>query len=130
VVLLQPTSPLRVAEDIDGCIQLCVNHGAHSAISVAAVEQHPYWMFSLGTDARLTPYEVKRPTSTRRQDLPALHIPNGAVYVVDRLWFERHHKFISEGTVGYEMPMERSIDIDSENDLHMAELLVEYSTAS
>src|SRR5690349_10929106 len=48
VVLLQPTSPLRIAGDIDGAIELLVSSGAGACVTVREADEHPYWMFRLG----------------------------------------------------------------------------------
>ena len=53
LVTLQPTSPLRTAEDIEGCIAACVAKDAASACSVVEVAKNPYWMFTLGEDQRM-----------------------------------------------------------------------------
>ncbi|MFD2881197.1 hypothetical protein ACFTAO_43470 [Paenibacillus rhizoplanae] len=47
VVLLQPTSPLRLIDDIDGCIEHMVNIGAPACVSVTKPDKSPYWMYTL-----------------------------------------------------------------------------------
>lgn len=42
---------------------------------------------------------------------------NGAVYVAAVDWYRRTRTFLSEETVAYTMPRERSYDIDSEDQL-------------
>src|SRR5687767_5058839 len=80
VVLLQPTSPLRTAADIDAaCAQLAAS-GAPSCVSVCMAEQSPYWMYRLNGSRRLEPL-LEAPTgATRRQDLPPVYVLNGAIY--------------------------------------------------
>lgn len=116
VVLLQPTSPLRLAADIDGAIRLCAERKAPSCVSVCAVRENPWWMYRLGGDGRLAPL-IPGAIPTRRQDLPRVVAPNGAVYVARADWLARERKFITTDTVAYEMPAERSLDIDTEPDL-------------
>ncbi|MDP3871348.1 MAG: acylneuraminate cytidylyltransferase family protein [Methyloversatilis sp.] len=123
VVLLQPTSPLRTAADIDGAIRLCVAREAFSCVSVCAVQQSPYWMFQLSDDHRLLPL-FPEAAITRRQDLPEVHALNGAVYVARADWLRQERRFVASGTIGYEMPLERSLDIDTESDfMHLKYLL-------
>lgn len=120
VVLLQPTSPLRAAGDIDGALELCEKSGAPACVSVGRAAQNPYWMFTIGQDGSMTPlFPEKLPA--RRQDLSAVYALNGAVYVARTAWLVAERTFISPRTVAYEMPRERSVDIDTESDLQLAE---------
>lgn len=115
VVLLQPTSPLRVAEDIDRALERCVAARAPACVTVCEAEQSPYWMYKLEAGNRLSPL---LPThATRRQDLPPAYVLNGAAYVADTAWLASSRSFLTPETVGYEMPIERSLDIDTEADL-------------
>ncbi|MGH8249557.1 MAG: cytidylyltransferase domain-containing protein [Steroidobacteraceae bacterium] len=120
VVLLQPTSPLRTERDIDGALELCDQAAAPACVSVCRAAQSPYWMFTVGSDKSIKPLFPDR-LPARRQDLPAVYSLNGAVYVAvtERLRAER--TFITSRTVAYEMPADRSVDIDAESDLQRAE---------
>jgi CMP-N,N'-diacetyllegionaminic acid synthase len=120
VVVLQPTSPLRTTEDIDGCLELCVSLGAPACVSVSEVEESPYWMVTMGDNARLRPL-LTEVQFTRRQDLPPVYSLNGAVYVASIPWFEREKRFVSSETVGFVMTAERSHDIDTEQDFARVE---------
>lgn len=128
LVTLQPTSPLRTAEDIEGCIAACVAKDAASACSVVEVAKNPYWMFTLGEDQRMRRLLDQNPMPTRRQDLPDVYMPNGAVYVnrIDSL--KDGGTLITQETVGYVMSAERSLDIDSEFDLRLCDLLLTHGS--
>ena len=116
LVLLQPTSPLRTAADIDAALERCVCTGALSCVSVTAVEQSPYWMYRIGGDERLSAIIETPHGLTRRQDLPAVYALNGAVYVADVTELRRSLAFVGTDTVAHVMPPERSIDIDNAAD--------------
>lgn len=120
VVLLQPTSPLRTAEDIDKTIEQCEVLNAPACVTVCETDQSPYWMFTLEREAYLLPI-VQRSLLTRRQDLPSTYILNGAVYVARTDWFLKERTFISTTTVAYIMPASRSVDIDTEEDFHQVQ---------
>ena len=60
--------------------------------------------------------------SMRRQDLPEVFKPNGAIFIISSISFKKTEKFITNKTVGYEMEAHLSIDIDSENDFRLAEI--------
>lgn len=122
VVLLQPTSPLRRVADIDGALRTCLDAGAPTCIGVCEPAKSPWWMFRKDDQGRLT--RLMGPAATRRQDLPTVWAANGAVYVARIPWLRQAASFVGEGTIGWEMPPERSVDIDTEMDFRLAELLV------
>lgn len=119
VVLLQATSPLRSVEDIDGCIEHCITAGANACVSVTQAEQNPYWTYTLATGGAMQPLIQPKQNFSRRQDLPQVYILNGAVYVAYRDWLREHKTFMTEETLGFVMPQERSLDIDTELDLQI-----------
>lgn len=123
VVLLQPTSPLRSAEDVEAALELCVRHGAPACVSLCAADKPPFWMHGLDKRLRLQPILPELQHTARRQDLPQAFAVNGAVYVACTDWIRARDSFIGPETIGYVMPRERSIDIDDELDLIIAEAL-------
>jgi len=125
VLLLQPTSPLRSAEDIDGIWQFCQERSAPSAVSVCEVGKHPYWMYQRNAAQRLEPFIKGRPNVTRRQDLPPAYALNGALYLARIDWLLEQQNFIGPETLGYIMPPERSVDLDTLQDWRWVEFLIE-----
>jgi len=126
VVLLQPTSPLRTAEDIDGCVELAVGRRAKSCITVSKVDQHPWWMFSLAGDSVMVPF-VERAndgSAYQKQKLPELYILAGSVYVADSAWLRESRTLFTPDRLGYVIPQERAVDIDTEVDLITAASLM------
>jgi len=122
VVLLQPTSPLRSAEDIDAALSLCIERDAPACVSVCEAGDSPYWMFDKTAEDRLKPF-MEGALPLRRQALPPLYSLNGAVYVARPEWLTARHGFLSEQTLAYVMPPERSVDIDTLFDFRLAECL-------
>lgn len=125
VLLLQPTSPLRTAEDIDGIWQYCQERNSPSAVSVTEVGKHPYWMYQSDDEHRLQPFIKGRPVVTRRQDLPQALALNGALYLARTEWLLKQGSFIGPETLGYIMPPERSVDLDTPQDWSWVEFLIE-----
>lgn len=123
VVLLQATSPLRSAADLDGCIEHCVTKCAKACVSVTQTEQSPYWMYTLQPGGAMVPVMPSGVQVTRRQNLPPTYALNGAVYVADSAWLRERRSFLAEETLGYVMPRERSLDIDTELDFRVLESL-------
>ena len=121
VVLLQATSPLRTAGDIDACIAAAAE--AHApAVTVAPAAKPPQWMYRLGENRSLSPFTQAE--GGRRQEFETLYLLNGAVYVAETDWYRRNRTFIGDDTVGIVMPVERSVDIDSAFDLAVARALI------
>ena len=125
VVWLRPTVPLRTVQDVEAALQQLIETGADCVRSVCPAEHHPYWMKRLKGD-RLVPFvegiDVAR--YYQRQLLPPVYRLNGAV---DVTWYRTvmEKGLLYSGDVrGYVMPVERSIDLDSELDFALAELLL------
>ena len=124
VVLLQTTSPLRNVADIDGCIRHCVSSGASACVSVSEAEQSPFWMYTLDSGGQMQPLIPTDKVYAQRQKLPPAYILNGAVYVAFCTWLLEHKTFVGEGTLGFVMPGERSLDIDTELDLKIFNMII------
>lgn len=121
VVLLQPTSPLRVSTDIDEAIQRCIGKNVTSVVSVAEASKSPYWMYQMQSGGELTPFVEN--AASNRQQLPQAYALNGAVYVLEVAALLGNRKIIDAQTLGYVMPAERSYDIDSETDFLVCDFL-------
>ncbi|MGM4906784.1 acylneuraminate cytidylyltransferase family protein [Tardiphaga sp. 866_E4_N2_1] len=124
VVLLQPTSPMRRADDIDGALECCVNSGALSCVSVCEPDKSPYWMLTMGSDRKVHSLFPEDQIPARRQDAPSVVALNGAVYVAPASHLVAGGNFLTKHTVGYPMPKERSFDIDTELDLRIVESIL------
>ena len=124
VVLLQPTSPLRTADDIDACIEKMQEARAPACVSVTKTDKPPQWMYALQDDDRLAPVLPEEERVTRRQDAAPTYVLNGAVYVADTEWLLEHKSFMHDETAAYLMPSERSVDIDNELDMRVVEVIL------
>jgi len=124
VVLLQPTSPLRTVEDIDGCIQHCILTESPACVSLTEVQQSPYWMYHLDDNMKLKPFVQNGEEINRRQDLPKVYALNGAVYIAESRFILKHKSFLAKETTGYVISIENSVDIDTELDFAYCEWLI------
>ena len=123
VVLLQPTTPLRTHEDIDAAVDLLVKSKADSVVSVYLVEDnHPIRMYKI-SDGFLKPYD-KEPEGNLRQDLPDVFHRNGAVYACRCSQIIEKRSLFGNKILPYFMPKERSVNIDDEFDLKIADFLL------
>jgi len=125
VILLQPTSPLRLPEDIRGAHEQLHASGAPAVIGICEAESHPYLVKRLTPEGRLENFIDHGIAYPRRQDLPPAYRPNGAVYVNRTESLVRDQTFIPPGTHGYVMPVSRSLDIDTLWEFNLAEILLE-----
>lgn len=124
VLLLQPTSPLRTAEDIEAAVALLMSKRAKSVVSVCSVEHHPLWTKCIDAEGQLYPWLTTKEMPQRRQELPEIFRLNGAIYLTRRDALLKHKSFHPPGTFGYVMPIERSLDIDTPWDLLLADLIL------
>lgn len=124
IILLQPTSPLRTAADIDAALERFLSAGATNCISVCPASEHPHWMFTSDDRHCLKRYEQGSFGAQRRQDLPQLFIPNGAMYIIQAKLLEQAGSMILEGATAYEMDAADSVDIDNEIDFQLAQILL------
>jgi len=123
VATLQPTTPFRTAVDIDEAIELLQASGADSVIGVVRIyDVHPARVKRI-EGQRLLSYCVSEDETTRRQDLPPAYLRNGAIYVTRRDVVDRGSLRGSD-QCPYEMPAERSVNIDGPLDFLLAEALV------
>jgi CMP-N,N'-diacetyllegionaminic acid synthase len=122
VVLLQATSPLRTAQQVEAAIGKFVETGADSVTTVCAVEDSPYWMQRLDGD-RLRPLMPEGQRHGRRQDLPPVYRLTGAVYVTRRNVVMEQGRLLGEDTRAIVVGRRESVDVDDELDLRLAELI-------
>lgn len=129
VVVLQPTSPLRIAADVDAAVTLCATKKAPACVSVTACSKPPQWTFQMNGRQQLLPIVADQAVGSRRQDLPPAFALNGAVYVIRTDWLLTGGEVMTPSTVAYEMPKERSVDVDDATDLAIAETLASAGAA-
>jgi len=130
--LLQPTNPLRTADDIDGAIELLERTGADSVISFADTgERHPARMKSIDpeTGRVADPPFSEAYEGMRRQDLPKLYLRDGSVYLTRRDVLMNANSLKGRDCRAWIMPQERSWNIDTPFDLFIVEQMLRYQRA-
>jgi CMP-N-acetylneuraminic acid synthetase len=118
IVLLQPTSPYLRPESIDRAVQEFCRADALCLKAVRKAADHPNWMLR-PQGSLLVPYNQDK--VTRRQDLPALYYPCGAIYVYDRRLLARSELDPSEPVSWIELDWPECMDIDNPEDLLLAQ---------
>jgi CMP-N,N'-diacetyllegionaminic acid synthase len=124
LLCLQPTSPLRGAEDIDAAVDLADSTGADAVVSGVAAAQHPYWMKTLDDAGRISPFMSVTPAPARRQDLPPVYALNGAIYLARREVLLERETWYTDRTHMYVMPEERSFDVDTPWDVRLVDIIL------
>jgi N-acylneuraminate cytidylyltransferase/CMP-N,N'-diacetyllegionaminic acid synthase len=122
---LDVTSPLRLPQDIVGAIRLLEERNVSSVITGAPARRSPYFNL-VELDKNGVP-RVAKPLAegiVRRQDAPRTYDMNASIYVWKRDVFLRHPAVFYDDTLLFEMPEERSTDIDSELDFEIVEMLL------
>ncbi|MFT9494662.1 cytidylyltransferase domain-containing protein [Anaerosolibacter sp.] len=123
ICVLQCTSPLTKASDIDGTIKKLIETGMDGAVSICEAEVNPYWTNVFKGD-RLEYFIEEGKNITRRQDLPEIFRLNGAIYVVKTEVLLSERTLEPKNITGYVMSNESSIDIDTMQDFMLAEFLM------
>lgn len=125
ICLLQPTEPFRTSTDLEQCLELGVAGGCDSVISVVRVfATHPILMKRIEGD-RLLPFCLEEREGTRRQEYdPPAYMRNGSIYLTRRDVLMRQNSIWGQTIRPYVMPLERSVSIDTELDLKLAEIMM------
>jgi CMP-N,N'-diacetyllegionaminic acid synthase len=118
VILLQPTSPLRDHRDIDNAFESMFDSNAKSVVSVYELDNKCLKVFTENSSGHLRSAFNDKYPFMRRQDLPLTYMPNGAIYIVKIISFQADNSFMTDRTLGFVMPKEVSVDIDSLSDLN------------
>ena len=124
IVLLQPTSPLRTREDIDGAVELLSSKKIKGVAGVMECFQSPIWSNSLPKNGCMKNFIKSKYANGNRQELPVFYHLNGAVFVAYSDYIKEQKSFIGDKTFAYIMPKDRSVDIDDEVDFKIAEFLI------
>lgn len=110
VILMQPTSPFRTAEDIQNALYLLNSSKGDAVISVTEAPND--LCYEVGFAKRL-------------RDVPNVVVPNGCLFLITReALLDGYSWFTAPLTYGYSMPKDRSLDIDTEVDFELARYLV------
>lgn len=124
ITLLQPTSPLRDADDIIGAHKLFDEKGANSIISVCEAEHSPLWSNIIQSDLSMERFAETDNIESCRQQLPTYYRLNGAIYIVNDKALDNVNSMYTNKCYAYVMKQSHSVDIDSELDFVIAEAIM------
>lgn len=123
-ISLPATSPLRAPEDVDAAVARFTSHPCDVLFGITPAHRNP-WLNMVKVDAQgFIEVVIPGSAAVRRQDVPDVYDVTTCVYVGDAAYIQRCTRLM-EGRVGYVViPPERSLDIDTHYDLHLAELML------
>ncbi len=124
IVEVMCTNPLKIVDDIDGCIEKISNTDADSVTAVVRVwDYHPSRVKYIENDLLKDFYpEI---LESRRQDLtPPAYIRNGSVYATTVKGLVESRTRLNGVVRPYIMPEERTINIDEPEDLELARVIL------
>lgn len=125
LAFLQCTSPLTLAEDIDGTLQALLEAEADSALAVTPFHYF-LWRHEPQADGHFDAVGVNHNKRFRplRQERSPQYLETGAVYAMRVPGFQvARHRFFGK-TATYIMPPERRLEIDDLVDFEIAEVLL------
>lgn len=117
LLILQPTSPLRTAEDIRVAWRLFCEHAPCAVVSVSPVTPRS-WLGTVGLDRGFDRWSGDE----------TIHRLNGAIYIYPMADYRADRT--PDRTVAYVMPPTRGVDIDRPEDLALAEVLLQRGLTS
>ncbi len=118
LILLQPTSPLRTVKHIDAAIELLISKKATSLISVYEPKHTPFKSFKENAQGYLEGLVDNKTPFMRRQDLPKVYMPNGAIYISYVKDFLISQSLFSAKTIPFVMDEAISVDVDTIEDIN------------
>ena len=124
VMLLQPTTPLRTAEDITCAYHLLQEKHANAVVSVCEVDHSPLWTDTIPADGNMKGFVKKEYRELPRQAMPTYYRVNGAIYFVKTSELCDVSNMYDDECYAYIMPTARSVDIDGALDFEFAEALM------
>lgn len=123
---LDATAPLRLVSDLDNALKIFLSSDAKTLISVTRARKNPYFnMVEIDEMGFAKLSKIPDRPVYSRQKAPKVYELNASIYIFRVPDIYELDSAISEKTVIYEMPPERSVDIDSELDWLFVEFLVE-----
>ena len=125
LVDLDATSPLRLIADIAGAVSLLEANRLSSVFTASEARRSPYFNQVMKHSGETWGVVLEGESQIyRRQDAPKTFDMNASVYVWDRNEFFKNPKLFYQSTEMFEMPPERSLDIDSELDFQLVSFLI------
>lgn len=130
LLLLQPTAPLRIANDVMKCLEIaCSDELCTSVVSVCRIEDHHPMKMKKIRDGYLAPFIDGTESEVPRQELPPAFRLNGAIYATKVSVILKDNNFFGDRSIPYIMPEEKSVSIDCVTDIVLSEYFMRKRTS-
>lgn len=127
IVLLQPTSPLRLVSELDTALEFFIAKNAKGIVSISETEHSPMWSNTLPENGCMSDFIRPEVQGKRSQDLPRFFRLNGSIYIYETLsLLEQAKMFFDENVYGFETSLETAVDIDTALDFLVAETIIKH----
>jgi len=123
ILYLQPTSPLRTSEDIENAVKLMEEKNADSVISVNKANAIAHWTNTLPEDLRMSNFISPDLEQKQSHQLPVHYSLNGAIFLSLTPVLLEKDTFFGPNSFAYIMDESQSIDIDTDIDFSLAEIV-------
>lgn len=125
IVLLQPTSPLRLVSEIDAALEFFLTKNAKGVVSISETEHSPMWSNTLPENGCMSDFIRPEVQGKRSQDLPKFFRLNGSIYIYETITLLQQGKlFFDKNVYGFETSLKTAVDIDTELDFLIAEAIL------
>ncbi len=121
ILLLQPTSPIRIPGEIDKALtELSNRKEFDSLISVCEMKDiHPARMYNIDSDQKMIAL-IPELETVRRQDLDAVYFRDGTFYITKRDVFMKEQKLMNHPVYAFERDSKYLLNLDEPRDLLIA----------
>ncbi len=123
ICILLPTCPFRSAQDIIDAVALFRSRSENNLMSVGPFEHTPFGAVGIDDDGIAAPFFPEF-FGRKSQEMPRAFRPNGAIHVLNVAWFREKRSYIEHPVIAFQMPRDRSHDIDTREDLAVAEAML------
>ena len=124
VMDLDVSSPLRNIQDIKNCLDIFKKKKSTNLITGTKARKNPYFNMIEISKNKVKLSKKHNKNIVRRQHAPIVYEMNASIYLWKRNYLLKNNKLFTKTTLFYEMPYERSVDIDSYIDFKVVKLLM------
>jgi N-acylneuraminate cytidylyltransferase/CMP-N,N'-diacetyllegionaminic acid synthase len=129
VFMLEPTSPLTEAKDLDEALNLILKNSNKfdSLVTIAeSISGHPDFTFSLLEDLSINSINQIDWKVKRRQEISKLYFIEGTLYLSKISSFKKSVAFVQKKTLGMVVTREKSFEVDEELDFYLIEAVLKF----
>ena len=124
VVVIDPTAPLRIVDDIEKALEKFLQSNCDALVSGNNSHRNPYFNMVKKNRHYVTLVNTSKKPIERRQDAPKIFDLNTVVWIFSRDSILKQKGRLPKRTILYLVPNDRAIDLDTECDFQYLEFLL------